>query len=120
VEATTTPRWYKIFTPPIVAALASIIPSLLAAAWKVLSPGYACSLTGSVWDSPCFAVSWVVACMVGWLAGFAAERIGRRAEKGQVSSAGAGRAARTGRILAGLLGFILGIPMAGYVLNPCP
>ncbi len=113
-------RWEVIFTPPIVAALASLVPALLAAGWKLLSPGYNCTLKGSAFDSPCFAVVWVAALGLGWFVGMLANRVGRRPADGAAASASAERRGRIARLAAGVVGLMLGFPLAGYVLNPCP
>jgi hypothetical protein len=113
-------RWEVIFTPPMVAALASLVPSLLAAGWKLASPGYGCTLQGSTFDSPCFAVVWVAALGIGWFVGLLANRLGRRRGDGPVSPADAERRGRIARIVAGVAGLALGLPLAGYVLDPCP
>jgi hypothetical protein len=113
-------NWNVIFTPPIIAAFASLVPSLLSAAWKLASPGYNCTLNGSAFNSPCFAVVWVAALGIGWFVGMLASRLGRRPVDGPAAAESSARRARIARIAAGVAGVVLGIPLAGYVLNPCP
>ncbi len=120
MHARTTFRWEIIFTPPIVAALGSLIPSLLAAAWKLASPGYNCALTGSAFNSPCFAVVWVAALGLGWLTGAVVQRLRRGAADGPAAAETARRTGLLARAAAGVVGLALGIPLAAYVLNPCP
>ncbi len=113
-------RWEMIFTPPVVAAFSSLVPSLLTAAWKLASPGYNCTLKGSVFDSPCFAIVWVAALGIGWFVGMLAHRLGKRPAQGPIAPEDAERRGRIARIAAAAVGLALGIPLAGYVLNPCP
>ena len=112
--------WKLIFTPAFVAAVASLIPSLIVAGWKLISPGYNCALRGSVFDSPCIAVQWVAALALGWLAGLMAVRLGRRGAGEPEAAERMQRAEMIGRLMAGVVGLLVGIPFAGYVLNPCP
>ncbi len=113
-------RWEVIFTPPIVAALGSLIPSLLAAGWKLIVPGYNCTVKGSAFDSPCFAVVWVLALGLGWLVGAIVHRVGGRTAQGPGAAQSAARRGLLSRIIGGGIGLALGIPLAAYVLNPCP
>ncbi len=113
-------RWEIIFTPPILAALGSLIPSLLAAAWRLVAPGTNCAIGGSAFNSPCFAIVWVAALGLGWLTGAIVQRVGRGAADAPMAAERARRRSVLARIVAGLVGLVVGIPLAGYVLNPCP
>ncbi len=112
-------RWDIIFTPPILAALGSLIPSLLAAAWRMVAPSSNCAIGASAFNSPCFAVVWVAALGLGWLTGAIVQRVGRGAARGPMAPEHARRRSGLARIAAGVVGLLLGIPLAGYVLNPC-
>ncbi len=112
-------RWEIIFTPPILAALGSLVPSLLAAAWRMVAPSSNCTIGTSAFNSPCFAIVWVAALGLGWLTGAIVQRVGRGAAQGPMAADRARRRSGLARIVAGVAGLLLGIPLAGYVLNPC-
>jgi len=110
--------------PSLIAATGSLVPSLLAVVWKFISPGYGCYLRNpsqlGTLGSPCFGVTLLVAYCIGWVVGKITDRIRDRRAGERAAAAELDRVDLIGRITAGAIGLVLGIPFGLYVLNPCP
>jgi len=115
-------RIHAIFTPGLIAGLSSLLPPILAGFWKLASPGYHCNIRNpaAVGDSPCFAISFGLAYGLGWLVGLITRRVADRLAPGEAAAERLRRVRAIGSLVAGLLGVVVGIPAAVFVLNPCP